>query len=80
MVENDTYYTRLLGYIHNNPVHHGFVEEAQDWTWSSYHAFIGNKNTRLEKQEVLDWFGGQNEFMKFHQEYNFELYESFKLS
>jgi REP element-mobilizing transposase RayT len=72
-IEKDTYYSDLIGYIHNNPVHHGFVEGAEDWTWSSYHAFTSNKSTKLEKQEVLDWYGGQTEFIKFHQEYDFNV-------
>ena len=79
-VENDCYYTRLIGYIHNNPVHHGFVEYTQDWTWSSYHAYVSNKTTKLEKGEVLDWFGNQKEFVKYHQEHDYHLYESLELS
>jgi hypothetical protein len=27
--------TRLLNYIHYNPVKHGYVENAFDWQWSS---------------------------------------------
>jgi putative transposase len=39
LVEDDSYYNDLLAYIHNNPVHHGFVENPEDWKFSSYHQY-----------------------------------------
>ena len=35
----------LLGhidYIHYNPVKHGYVSQARDWPWSSFHRFVAN--------------------------------------
>ena len=29
-----------LNYIHNNPVHHGYVERWQDWPFSSAHSYL----------------------------------------
>ena len=65
-VATDEYFTSLIHYIHRNPVHHGFCKDIDDWYYSSYHAFASDKTTRLEKQEVLDWFGDKNEYLKFH--------------
>jgi REP-associated tyrosine transposase len=31
---------RHLGYIHFNPVKHGYVQDAQDWPFSSFHRFV----------------------------------------
>jgi putative transposase len=29
-----------LNYIHNNPVHHGYVSQMEDWQWSSIHRHL----------------------------------------
>ena len=47
-------------------MHHGFVRRFTDWKFSSYHAFLSDKNTNLQRNEVLSWFGGVNDFKKFH--------------
>jgi len=35
MIRGNEHYFRALNYIHNNPVKHGYVENAADWQWSS---------------------------------------------
>jgi len=65
-VKDITYFTKLVHYIHANPVHHGFVKSMDDWPYSSYSSFISNKNTMLKREEVLDWFNGKDEFIKYH--------------
>ncbi|HET8861461.1 hypothetical protein [Marivirga sp.] len=66
-IKDENYFTHLIHYIHYNPVHHGFVRDLNDWKYSSYHAFLSEKKTRLERENVLQWFGGKNDFEKFHQ-------------
>jgi putative transposase len=66
-VTHEDYYTKLIHYIHYNPVHHGFVKRLTNWPHSSYHALLSDKKTALYRQEVLDWFGGREEFENFHQ-------------
>lgn len=66
-VTSEDYYSRLVYYIHANPVRHGFVKEIADWPHSSYHAFLEEKPTRLLRHEVLEWFGGKKAFVQFHQ-------------
>ncbi len=65
-VTNSTYYTRLVRYIHLNPVTHGFVEQPQDWEHSSYHSLLSEQTTALSREEVLDWYGGRKGFIKAH--------------
>ena len=65
-VENEAYYSKLVHYIHYNPVHHGFCKKASDWTFSSFHAFLHHKRSKIAKQEVLNWFGGIDGFLDFH--------------
>jgi REP element-mobilizing transposase RayT len=67
-IEEESYFTQLIHYIHYNPVQHGFVKDVGDWKHSSYHAFLNSKATRLKRKSVLEWFGGKEEFEKFHQQ------------
>ena len=32
-----------FNYIHHNPVKHGYVQELEDWPFSSYHHYLGSK-------------------------------------
>lgn len=34
------HYWASLNYVHNNPVHHGYVEHWQDWPYSSVHEYL----------------------------------------
>ena len=65
-ITSDDYLSNLIRYIHANPVHHGFVKDMIDWPHSSIHAFLSQKKTSLKRDEVLDWFGGREEFIKFY--------------
>ena len=56
-VTTDAYFTQLVIYIHQNPQRHGLVDDFRDWPYSSYQAIIGSKATKLEREEVLSWFG-----------------------
>jgi len=66
-VDSDLYFTRLVNYIHFNPVAHGFVEGIEDWPYSSYKAFLENSKTAIQKQQTLDTFGGIEKFLEAHQ-------------
>ncbi len=68
-ITNDFYFTRVVNYIHQNPVLHGFCENAKDWSYSSYNSIINTtKNSKLERNVIFDWFGGIEQFVSFHQE------------
>ncbi len=74
-IKKDDYFTALLLYIHNNPVKHKFTENAWEWPYSSLHSYIDapdlSKSFKLLErsvmEEVLNWFGGQLNFLKAHQ-------------
>ena len=65
-INDNSYFTRLIHYIHHNPVHHNFVNDASEWKHSSFHSILSNKETLLERQQVIEWFGSKNEFIEFH--------------
>lgn len=67
LIDSDEYFTQLIVYIHNNPIHHGFVKDVNDWFYSSWHAYLADQNTKIKKSEALEWFGGKQVFIKVHQ-------------
>ena len=71
-IDNDFYFTRVVNYIHQNAVLHGFCKTAADWDYSSYNSIINiNKSSKLERNKIFDWFGGIEQFISFHQENRF---------
>jgi putative transposase len=66
LVTSDRYFASLIHYIHYNPQRHGLVEDFSKWAHSSYRALLSDKPTRLERSTVLNWFGGAQEFRRFH--------------
>ncbi len=65
-VNDEFYLTRLIYYIHANPQKHKLIVDFRDWRWSSYNRILLDTDTKLKKQDVLDWFGGKAEYLKFH--------------
>ncbi|MEX0610074.1 MAG: hypothetical protein WD016_09740 [Balneolaceae bacterium] len=71
-INSQTYYTHLIAYIHNNPVHHGFVDHPADWPFSSWHAYVLDKATNISKEEAQNWFN--DDFDAIHAELNHKNY------
>ncbi len=65
-ITDENYFVRLVNYIHNNPVTHGFVMKPEDWKFSSYNAILSDKPTLIEREDVLDWFDGMEDFIFCH--------------
>ncbi len=58
---------RLVHYIHFNPQKHGFIADFRDYPHSSYKSLLSDRPTRLEREGVLNWFGGRAGFAAIHQ-------------
>jgi REP element-mobilizing transposase RayT len=58
LVENETYGKSLVRYIHMNPVRAGLAEQPEDYRWSSYAAYVGERkeDTFLSTRMVLGQF------------------------
>lgn len=65
-VHDDSYFTQLIMYIHQNPQKHGYVKDFSVWKFSSYRAILSHRPTQVERHEVLGWFGGSNGFIESH--------------
>ena len=57
MVDNNSYFSSLLFYIHSNPQKHGFVNNFMEWKFTSWHALLNDRETFLAKDEIIKWFG-----------------------
>jgi putative transposase len=57
---------RLICYIHNNPVAHGFTRRREDWKYSSYNTILTDNQTDISREEVLKLFGGIENFIFLH--------------
>jgi putative transposase len=66
LVDNDQYFTNMIHYIHANPQKHGFVTDFRTYEWSSYQRFLIEKPSKLRKEEVFNWFGNKDEYLRFH--------------
>ncbi|MFW5645126.1 MAG: transposase [Bacteroidota bacterium] len=67
-VENRIYFQQLVLYIHMNPVNHGFRDHPLEYPWSSFHEFISQKSTNLDKKKVFGWFNKKEDFKAMHDE------------
>ncbi len=58
----------MIYYIHNQPVHHSIEGTTiESFHGSSYRQLISDKNSKLKKNEVMNWFDNKNDFEQFHQ-------------
>lgn len=67
-VDSDGSFCKVVHYIHRNPVHHRFVNEIDQWPHTSYKLLLSKAPTKLERDYVLQVFGGLDWFIKYHQQ------------
>ncbi len=65
-ITSDRQFFRVIAYIHQNPQKHQFVEDFREWKYSSYHTILSEKPTHLQRNTVLDWFGGKEQYVDLH--------------
>jgi len=71
LVADEANFTNLICYIHRNPIHHGIVDNYNNYQYSSYRDITGTHPTFIERNKILDRFGGLNNLLSAHQEYKF---------
>jgi putative transposase len=65
-ISNDHQLWNVIAYIHQNPQKHKFVADFRDWKYSSCGILISDKPTKIQREIVLDWFGGREQFLDMH--------------
>ncbi len=68
IITDERYLKRLIVYIHNNPVHHGFCEHPVEYPWSSYLSCISPGTARIKKEQVISWFNDTTSYKHLHEE------------
>lgn len=63
---NDNHFSKIIHYIHANPVHHGYVNSIMDWAYSSFSHIISNSPTYVNRGFVINWFGSIDAYKAFH--------------
>lgn len=76
LLENEEYLRNLILYVHLNPKHHLDLK-FEDYKFSSYQSFLSQKETKLKREEVLNMFGGIENFIFCHNQKNDLLTEKY---
>jgi putative transposase len=66
LVASENYFQKLIFYIHNNPVHHKFTEHILEYPWTSYGTIISTKQTKLQRNRVIESFNDLENFKYYH--------------
>jgi len=64
-VVNETYLFQLICYIHLNPSHHQ-IGNYKTYQWSSYKSSLSSAPAKIRRNEVLEWFGSRESYLKAH--------------
>jgi REP element-mobilizing transposase RayT len=65
-VTSERQFWNVIAYIHQNPQKHRFVRDFREWKYSSYGVLLSEKPTFLQRETVLDWFGGKDQYLALH--------------
>lgn len=65
-ITNNNYFTALIVYIHQNTVHHGFVDDLRHWLHSSCTGILEGNDPVVHEKEIIDWFGDKAAFIDAH--------------
>jgi putative transposase len=68
IIDDDSYLINLIYYIHANPRTHGLSKNISQWEWSSLKKIVTNQETFINKDLVIDWYGGLSNLIAFHEE------------
>ena len=66
IIDKEDYLSRIIFYIHLNPVYHHLCQSFENYPWSSYTKILNNRQSKLKKKEVLEFFGGKENYIYFH--------------
>ncbi|MHA8053045.1 transposase [Aquirufa sp. Wall-65K1] len=66
-VEDEIYFNQLIKYLHFNPENHGIVHDFKQYKNSSFYDIATMKKSFIDKESVLEYFGGIDEFLQFHE-------------
>lgn len=78
-IEDEYDLIQMICYIHRNPIHHGITQSYTSYPYTSHKIFINDLETWLEKDKVLNFFGGIDQFIASHKEMKLKITSNLKL-
>jgi putative transposase len=69
IITSETRLWTVIAYIHQNPQKHQFVQDFREWPHSSYHELNNNGQGLLNKEVILDLFGGMESYLHLNHEW-----------
>lgn len=66
-LNDERYLKQLIIYVHLNPLHH-LGTNFEEYTFSSYQILISEKDTMINREEVLELFSGLENFIFSHRQ------------
>ena len=75
-LKDENYLKQLILYVHLNPTHH-FNLDFKSYKFSSFQAFLSDKETKIVREEVLELFGDLENFLFCHNQKNNLLAETY---
>jgi putative transposase len=70
-VSDDVYFARLVHYIHQNPLKHGYCDDLRDWPYSSYPIYWHGVYQELAVEKVFEVLGEGTDIIN-SQNYDFD--------
>ncbi|MCV9927271.1 transposase [Flavobacterium sp. LS1R49] len=67
-IESEVYLKQLIVYVHLNPVKHKFAKYFESYLHSSYRSYLSSKITSIDRDYILELFGGLENFKVCHDE------------
>ena len=52
-IRNERHYYHAMGYLHYNPVKHGYVDSPYEWPWSSVHVYYQTHGKRWLREKWI---------------------------
>jgi REP element-mobilizing transposase RayT len=70
LISDKTQFLNTIAYVHRNPIHHGFCEAYEEWTYSSFSQIkSGIKyEIEIEADKLLKITNGMEGFVNLHQQ------------
>lgn len=67
LIDSESYLSRIMLYIHLNPIKHNLARKVNEWRYSSFASYSTEKASKVSREIGLEWFGGVSEFLKIHE-------------
>ncbi|MDT8413146.1 MAG: transposase [Vicingaceae bacterium] len=67
-ITSEDYLKTLVCYIHRNPIHHKFCNDFTDWKHTSYHSYLSNQPSKIERTYIIDLFDSKENFIEVHRQ------------